>query len=389
MDFELQPLPYHQAVASHIEAREPELWSWFRSEDFARKYRRETDTELLRTALRLEAKGANARRYALAEEARNRLGLSDPVRLYQMHDTTGIPNAFLTFTPGEIVICFAGRILELLDADAELLDLLGHEISHYRLFVADGGRYYTADRLLFWFLMRDGCPAEFVETWRRCRLYTEIYCDLGGLKASGDRNATILGLVKSLADFKDADAESYLKQVDQLMAHGPGASRGLTHPELHVRVLAIAEAGCRPKPAFDSMIETLISGASELGVLDVLDQSALLARTRAVVDRVMGATASPPKDLVAHVTAMFPGYVRPAAPTAPLAPLAATISKSIRHYLTYLLLDLGTVGRSPDILALAASVADELGLGVAFRDTARQELRGRRTLLPALKSPAV
>ena len=222
---QLQPLPYHVDVAQRLEATEPELWTWFRSDSFAEKYKTATTGDLLRTAIRLDRSGPNERRYALAERARDALQLTEPIMLYQMQESSGAPNAYLVFTPGEIVITFVGRILELLDTDAELLDLLGHEISHYKLFAEAGGRFHAVDRLLSWLVQRDHCPPEFAETWRRNRLYTEIYCDIGGLLACGDRDATIRGLVKSIADFKDADAATYLRQAEELMAWGPGASR--------------------------------------------------------------------------------------------------------------------------------------------------------------------
>ena len=153
---QLEPLPYHEAVADDLERAEPELWRWFRSDALSKAYKNETDKDLLRSAIRLEraavkagsVPGPNERRYALAEKARDALGLADPITLFQMQDTAGAPNAFLVFAPAEIMIAFSGRILELLVTDAELLDLLGHEISHYKLCSEAGGRFHTADRLL-------------------------------------------------------------------------------------------------------------------------------------------------------------------------------------------------------------------------------------------------
>ena len=311
----LEPLPYHVTVADILERAEPELWRWFRSDAFTKTYKAATDKDLLRSAIRLEratdGSGPNERRYALAEQARDALGLSVPITLFQMQDAAGAPNAFLVFTPGEIVIAFSGRILELLVTDAELLDLLGHEISHYKLFTEAEGRYHTVDRLLLWLIQRDNCPPEFLETWRRNKLYTEIYCDLGGLIACGDRDATVRGLVKAIADFKDADAESYLRQAKELLAKEPGATRGTTHPELHVRVLAIANAGM-PREEFHTLLRPLIAGKIELGGLDLLDQQRLRDLTRAVLGRVLSDKTAASEEAVAHARQMFPDYQLPA-----------------------------------------------------------------------------
>ena len=384
---QLEPLPYHVAVADRLEQAEPELWQWFRSDSFAESYKQETTKDLLRSAVRLDRSGANERRYQLAETARDKLGLSAPVVLYQMHGTDGPPNAFLIFTPDEIVVGFSGRILELLDTDAELLDLLGHEISHYKLFVEADGRHHTADRLLSWLIQREGCPAELVETWRRHRLFTEIYCDLGGLLAWGDRDATIRGLVKAIADFKDADAASYLAQAEQLMTLDPGVSRGTTHPELHVRVLAVAWSDTLPAAELHTRLEALVSGTVELGGLDLLDQQRLAELTRTIVDRVLADQAVRSETTIAHARQMFHDYEPPRA-VKPLAPPVVSLSQSSIDYLAYLLLDLATLEGSglKSTIAVAAAAADEMGFGARFREIARQELRGRRGLQAGLAS---
>lgn len=387
---QLEPLPYHVAVAAHLEAGEPELWAWFRSDKFAEKYKTATTDDLLRTALRLDRRGVNERRYALAERARDQLGLTEPIALYQMQDTRGTPNAYLIFMRGEIVIAFEGRILELLDTDAELLDLLGHEISHYKLYTEADGRFHCVDRLLAWLLSRDQCPPEFSETWRRNRLFTEIYCDIGGLIACGDRDATIRGLVKSLVDFKDADAASYLKQAEELMAKDPGASRGTTHPELHVRVLAIANAEIMETAAFHAMVGGLIAGPLELGGLDLLDQQRLGNLTRHMLDRMLSRDECTCDAALAYARQMFNDYVPPAAAVVAQQNIAADLAPSTIDYLAYVLLDLSTVDdeSSRAAIAVAASIAEDFGIGARFREVARQELKGRRAILSGLTSRA-
>ena len=392
---QLEPLPYHVEIASLLEAAEPDLWKWFRSDQFAEKYKAATTADLLRTALRLKRGAAdegdpNARRYALAEQARDALGLTTPITLYQMQDTTGTPNAFLVFVPGEIVIAFMGRILELLDSDAELLDLLGHEIAHYKLFTEADGRYHTVDRMLAWLVQRDHCPPEFGETWRRNRLYCEIYCDIGGLIACGDRDATIRGLVKSLADFKDADAAAYLKQAEEVLATAPGASRGVTHPELHARVVAVAHAHTMTSAEFDSLLRRLIAGPLELGGLDLPDQQRLTHMTRQVIERLLGEPEVRSDSALAHAGQFFNNFVLPVTPTPPLADVTAMLAASSIDYLAYVLLDFTTVddATSRAALAIAAMVADELGIGARFRELARQEFKGRRAILSGLTARA-
>jgi Peptidase family M48 len=386
----LQPLPYHVAVADHLERAESELWSWFRSDKFAEKYKTSTNDDLLRSAIRLDRIGVHARRYMLAERARDTLGVKASVVLYQMQDSSSVPNAYLIYSPGEIKIAFAGRILELLDTHAELLDLLGHEISHYKLYTEADGRYHTVDRLLHWLIQRDQCPSEFIESWRRNRLYTEIYCDIGGLIACGDLDATIRGLVKSIADFKDADAQSYLRQAQELMTRGPGATRGTTHPELHVRVLAVAGATSTPPAEFHASLQALIAGKVELGGLDRLDQAHLGRLTRELLDRVLADPTARSDHALAHAQQMFSDYVLPAGLARPLSVPTAALAAGAIDYLVYVLLDIGSLDGSASrgAMAVAANAADELGIGARFREIARLELKGRRTLLATLSTKA-
>ena len=60
--------------------------------------------------------------------------------------------------------------------------VFGHELAHHRLYSHEGGRYFTAERLLDWCAAQPGCEDSIHETWRLYRLHTEIYADMGALK---------------------------------------------------------------------------------------------------------------------------------------------------------------------------------------------------------------
>src|SRR6516164_6405562 len=100
----LQPLAYHRRVADALEAKERDLWDWFRSDEFTAQYEKEAQNRLNRSAVRLGRDGNanNARRYELAEKARDSLGLNGEIALYQSQETGGAPNAVLHYMPGQI-----------------------------------------------------------------------------------------------------------------------------------------------------------------------------------------------------------------------------------------------------------------------------------------------
>src|SRR5262245_63440683 len=133
--------------------------------------------------------------YAQVDTAREKLGLELPATIYQHQGGSGDANAALIFLPDELAIMLMGNVSDLLD-EPEMLALLGHEISHHRLYSLEGGQYFTAARFLEWCALQPGCEASYLETDRIYRLNTEIFADMGALHVSGDRDAVISWMIE-------------------------------------------------------------------------------------------------------------------------------------------------------------------------------------------------
>lgn len=373
---QLSPLSYHRRIADALATREPHLWEWFASDRLTAEQVRETRIGLDKAALRIgrDDNPANARRYALADTACEKLALDAPVTLYQSLDTTGAPNAFLHYLPGEIAIQFSGRMLELLD-ESELLAVLGHEMAHYRLYQQDEGRHLVAVRALNWVCRREQCPAVWLETARRLSLWTEIYCDCAGLLVTGDRDVAIRSLAKLLADFRDADAGTYLAQAEAIVAEDQSRSRGASHPELYVRAKALALRATLDDASFETALTPLLDGAIDLAALDILEQAELEDATRAVADRFAQIDADRSDAVLAHIRLYFPRYRWPGRDRGPVT--LPAMSAATHDYLAYVLLDLATVDpeRREEGLTHAMTVAREAGIDEAFARIARSELK--------------
>jgi hypothetical protein len=372
----LQPLAYHRRVADALEAKERDLWDWFRSDEFTAQYEKEAQNRLNRSAVRLGRDGNanNARRYELAEKARDSLGLNGEIALYQSQETGGAPNAVLHYMPGQITIEFVGRVLELLDDD-ELLDLLGHEIGHYKLYEEESRRYHTATRLIYWICGRDACPPVWFETARRLSLYTEVYCDTAGYIVTGSRDTTIRSLAKMIADFKDADAQSYLAQVEEILAQENAGSQGLTRPEFYIRANAIANRATLDADAFEASLVRLIEGPLNIAEVDILGQETLQDLTRTVIDRFTQLEMNRTEPVEAHARHYFQKYNWPGKSTPPSFALP-NVAPQTRDYLSYVLLDFAHCdpSRSDEALASALVVAQQIGLDGPFRAVARKVL---------------
>jgi hypothetical protein len=373
----LQSLAYHRRVADTLEAKEKDLWDWFRSDKFATQYEKEARHRLNKSAVRLGRDGNanNARRYELAEKARDALGLKGDIVLYQSQETGGAPNAMLHYIPGQITIEFVGRVLELLDDD-ELLDLLGHEIAHYKLYEEESGRYHTATRLIYWICKRDACPPVWFETARRLSLYTEVYCDTAGYIVSGNRDTTIRSLAKMIADFKDADAKSYLAQAEEILAQENTGSQGMTHPELYIRAKAIANRAALDADDFEASLVPLIEGPLNIAEADILGQETLQDLTRAVIDCFTRLEMNQTEPVEIHARHYFPKYKWPGKSIPPGFALPS-VAPQTRDYLGYVLLDFAQCdqSRSDEALGSALVVARQIGLEGPFRAVARKELR--------------
>ncbi len=373
---QLVPLPYHRRLATLLAAREPALFEWFGSDALASDHAREMRISLDKSALRLgrQDNPINERRYQLAERARDALGLSEPLALYQSLDTGGPPNAYLHYIPDQITITFEGRILELLD-EQEMLDLLGHEIAHFKLYREDDGRHYTTVRALHWICGRDGCPQVWHETARRLSLHTEIYCDVAGLIVTGNRDVSIRCLAKIIADFKDADAKTYLTQVEAILSADPSRSKGRSHPELHIRAKALVNRAEMDDATFEASLTPLIEGALDIEAMDLPEQVLLEEITRALIDRFARQPACRTDAVQAQIRQFFPRYQWPGrAKAQPAIPALATTT---RDYLAYLLLDLATADpeRLDEGLALALVMAKSIGIGSTVARMARSELK--------------
>ena len=138
----LAPLDYHENVVVHLRNEERHAWEWSSSGALTQEVGEIRDT-MLRDTYRLEQAG-HPHIFDACHAAMARLGIEAPVTLYQAND--GTMNASLVYVPGEIHLVFFGPILEKLD-NAELLALMGHELSHFLLWSMGDGEYYRASRV--------------------------------------------------------------------------------------------------------------------------------------------------------------------------------------------------------------------------------------------------
>lgn len=388
----LGALPYHADVAEHLRTAEASLWAWFESDTFSKRYAEKVKLELLKSTYRL-TRADQPGIYALADTAVERLGIDLPVTIYQRQGGSEDANAALIFLPGEVAIMLMGNIGDLLGED-ETLAMLGHEISHHRLYSLDGGRYFTAARFLEWCADQPGCEAPFLETDRLFRLHTEIFADMGALHVTGDRDTVISTLIKVATGLKTVTPSSYLAQADEILEKYRQGSEGVTHPELFIRAKTLDLLN-RETPELDA-VTALVRGPMEAKRLDLLGQHTLGALTRKLVDRVLAPNVMRGEYSANLAERYFPGYewtnaaATPAADHADLVNEIAALAKSCHDFLAYVLLDFATVDpdRGDAGLAWTLDLADQIGIFAVYEPVARRELKRKKDELAKLKRSA-
>ena len=340
-DSPLQPLPYHEALADYLSAEEAEAWAWFASAQAQSDYAEELRLELLKQTYRLDA-ATYPELFRALDQARACLAPELPVTLYQSQKNQSL-NASIYCLPGEAHIVFEGNMLQLLNP-AELLGVISHELSHYRLWHEAGGRHFVTDRMAQAMAVEPRAEPSHGETARLLRLYTEIYADRGALSVAGEASAVISGLVKLHTGLAQVDAASYVKQADEVFARAKVRTEGLSHPEAFIRARAI-RLWAEKDPEADAEITRMIEGTVSLEKLDLLGQRRLTDLTLRWLRLLLRAPWFQSEPVKAHARLYFPAIQFPSADHADDA-LVETLRGSpvgLRDYFCYLLLDFSAV----------------------------------------------
>jgi hypothetical protein len=377
-------------MVGYLKTQETELWRWFSSTAFLDEYAATTRLELLKSCYRFDAND-HAELYALVAGVRERLGLQVPVTLYQSQNATTM-NAALCYVPNEAHLVFEGPVRQTLSSE-ELRAIVAHELTHYLLWERQGGELLVADQMLAAMASHARAEPSHFESARLFRLYLEVHCDRAALAVSPDPLVAISSLIKVQTGLVDAQAESYLKQSEEIFGQEDVKTEGVTHPETYIRARALklwSELGA----AADAEIARMIEGRLELGRLSLPAQQRLAAATRRLLERFLEPAWLRTEPIVAHARLFFPDLApgaREDAAGEPLAELVSGAGESVKKYLGYALLDLATVDRSLEDAPLAAALrlCEDLGIGDGFLALAGEELElGKRALTRLRKESA-
>ena len=413
----LDRLPWFVELVDYLKTHEDDLWQWFATEADREKQAAAVRLDLLRTTYRIE-RDSQPTLYETADAVSTTLGINAPLTIYQAQQAPEL-NASLKYVPGEVHVVLHGPLLETLD-DRELRALLGHEISHYLLWTGWDEEVLIAHEILLGMLNDPRGDEVHLETYRRMRLFSEVFCDRGSHIACGDLETAVRALIKMQTGLKNVDAKSYLRQAEEASqgadveqeTRGEFVTEGFSHPEAFLRVRALqlwstshpaSEVGNLTESAansasFDTIatsdaveksIRRMIEGPLSLQQIDLPAQCYLTSVTREVIRQILEPAWIRTESVMSHARLFFPDINAAREPTdvKQLADahhdIAAMISRgdeTIAGYVSSLLLDFVTSDRDIQdaALAVAMQLADAWGIGESFSESAIKELKLRR-----------
>ena len=377
----VKPLAYHTDIHDFLRGSDPDVWKWLSSHHASAKHAEDVRFELLKSTYRIE-RDSQPELYQTAEEVANRFGINAPITIYQTQSPQGL-NASLAYVPGEVHLVLHGPITSQL-TPLEVRGLFAHELAHFVLWSIDQGAYLTTNEMLVALISDAKAHSAHFASWRLFGLYTEIYCDRAALAVTQDIGAVVSMLVKVGTGISEVQADSYLRQADEVFTHGDASSKGVTHPEAFIRARAIRLWG-EAHADTESLIKQMIEGTPEMDELDLLEQTRVFTLTRRILDALLCRKWFQTDLVLAHARLYFEDYSPPSDPLRDTA-LAKEIRiepASLCEYYCFLLLDFITADRELEEppLAAALQLAEELGIKPKLMELVRRELKLRKNQL--------
>jgi hypothetical protein len=352
----LQSLPYHLKVKEHFK-QQPKTWDYFSVAKNKEEQLQQFKTELLKNTYKFDA-ATDAFIYDKIAIAKEKLDLQQlPVTVYQAQYTDEL-NASIVYLNNEAHIVFSGPITKLLDEE-ELLAVLAHELTHIKLYSMLEGDLEVADRIITAIANNYNSEAAYFETARLFRLYTEIFCDRGAYKVVEKTAPVITSLVKASTGLDRVNAESYVKQADEIFsAENDLKTAGLSHPENFIRAKAI-QLWHEKKEAAEPEIIKMIEGISDLDQLDIFRQKELAQLTRRFLQLFLKPKWFQSTMVISQAKQYFTDFLmdEKAILSEELIETFSSIHSSVKDYLAYVLLD----------FALVDPTLEEIPSGWAFQ----------------------
>lgn len=370
----LSLLDYHKTTTNYFKNQQS-VWDFFASHSHKEEQLVAFKTDLLKNTYQFDPE-SHGDIYEKVLLAKQQLNLSIPVTVYQAQHSDEI-NATIVYLNKEAHIVFSGKLLELLTAE-ELLGVIGHELSHVLLYTQLDGDAEISDRIVNAIANHQGSSPAHYETARLFKLYTEIFCDRGSYTVTNSYSPIISSLVKISTGLKSVNADSYIKQAEEIFA-GDAATKtaGISHPENFIRARAIWLWHTKGSEA-EAEICQMIEGYTNIEELDLFKQQKVAFITRQLIQLLLGQKWMQTPQTMALGKQYFGDLQLDNNPDkGSLAISTEYLHSTMKDYLAYVLYDFATNDKSLEDIPLGYCffLSDTLHLDKAFLQAVKKEMK--------------
>jgi len=365
-------LPYLQTTTQFFQ-RQPAVWQFFANHQHKAEQLKEFKTDLLKNTYKFD-EASEPSLYQKVTLAKEKLILSLPVILYQAQHSDDI-NASILYINEEAHIVFSGKLLQLLNED-ELLAVIAHELSHIKLYTQLNRNIEVADRIITAIGNHHGSTPAHYETARLFKLYTEIFCDRGAYAVTGTYGPIISSLVKIATGLQTVNADSYIKQAEEIFATDAGTkTAGVSHPENFIRARAIWLWHSKTEKA-EPAIKQMIEGHTGLDELDLFRQQLMTTVTEQIIKLILSPAWMQTPQTMALGKQYFGNLDLNEQPDKiKLLGLVESMHTNLQDYLAYVLYDFATADKQLEDVPLGYCflLADEFKLDKNFATAVKKE----------------
>jgi len=370
----LKPFLFQNQLKDYFK-KQDKTWEWFSKQLFSDNQIESLKTEILKNAYRLDS-NSEVEIYEILNYAKNKLGIVIPITIYQSQNAE-LNNGSIYIFKTEAHIVLSGSVLKLLDKK-ELLALFGHELSHIQFYTLENGEFEVTNRIIEAIANDHSSQLYYFETARLFQLYLELFCDYGALQVTDDLEAVISTLIKLNTGLEKVSVESYLKQVDEILARIELGSAGITHPEIYIRAKSL-QLLHQDADGNRDRIEKIVNGSLDLERLNIFSKQEVYDLTKIISDLILK-----PKWLQSDLLiVLYKQYFRTFNPKVNvlidevLKDKILNSKENLKRYFAYVFVDFAMADRELTEPAIGQflDITEQLRIDSYFKDAIKKEMK--------------